>query len=184
MKKKVMKQVIKRQREQIENLTKALAQMTTIARRRNATPMFGESIKKAVMGNDDVMPLKFHPIAPAPDHSDILGGAAKLHVTITKDRSNENVLKDIDDSSMYPSRMKSFDLKPNKAMQDVFIPIKGTKTSSSATSQQPDSFVKKIYPKMSNTPSGDYGKDNTLLRLEDVDYVHMKNWADLLVYMQ
>lgn len=184
MKKKVMKQVIKRQREQIENLTKILARMTMIARGRSAAPMFAESIKKANMGNDDVKSFEFRPIAPAPDHPDILDGAAKLHVTITKDRNKETVSKDIDDSSMHPSRMKSFDLKPNEAMRDFFIPVKGTKASSSTTSPQPDSFVKKIYPKMSNAPSRDYDKGNTLLRPEDVDYVHMENWADLLVYMQ
>lgn len=184
MKKKVMKQVIKRQREQIENLTKALAAMTTIARRRNAAPMFPESIKEAAMGNDNVGPLIFHPVAPVPDHSDILGGATELHTTMTKSRSKRDVLKDTDDSSMYPSRMRSFDLKPSKAMQDFFIPVKGTKTSSSNTPQQPDSFVKKIYPKMINTPSGDHDKDNALLRLEDDDYVYMEDWSDLLADMQ
>lgn len=184
MKKKVMKQVIKRQREQIENLTKALAAMTTIARGRNAAPMFPESIKEAAMGNDDVGPLIFHPVAPVPDHSDILGGATELHATMTKSRSKRDALKDTDDSSMYPSRMRSFDLDPSKAMQDFFIPVKGTKTSSNATPQQPDSFVKKIYPKMSNTPSGDHDKDNALLRLEDDDYVYMEDWSDLLADMQ
>ena len=124
MKKKVMKQVIKRQREQIENLTKILARMTMIARERSAAPMFAESIRKANMGNDDVKSFEFRPIAPAPDHSDILGGAAKPHVTITKDRNKETVSKDIDDSSMHPSRMKSFDLKPNEAMRDFFIQSK------------------------------------------------------------
>lgn len=187
MKKKVMKQVIKRQREQIENLTKALAAMTTIARRRDVVSELAGSIRKANMKNDDYdgsRPFRLHPIAPAPDHSNVLNGAANLHVTITKNRSKETVLKDTDDSSMYPSRMKSFDLKPSKAMQDVFIPIKPVKAHSDVTSPQPDSFVKKIYPKMGNTPSGDYDKNNTLLRPEDVDYVCMKNWADLLVYMR
>lgn len=187
MKKKVMKQVIKRQREQIENLTKVLAAMTTIARRRDVVSELAGSIRKANTENDDYdgsKRFKFHPIAPVPDHSNILGGATELHATMTKSRSKETVLKDIDNSSMYPSRMKSFDLKPNKAMQDVFIPVEGTKTSSSVTPPQPDSFVKKMYPKMSNTPSGDYDKNNTLLRPEDVDYVYMENWADLLVYMQ
>lgn len=183
MKKKVMKQVIKRQREQIENLTKILARMTMIARERSAAPMFAESIRKAAMGEDSAKSFKLHPIVPAPDHSNILGGAAKRYAEAKAGRK-ETVLKDIDDSSMYPSRMKSFDLKPNKAMQDVFIPVKGTKASSSATPQQPDSFVKKIYPKISNTPSGDHDKDNALLRLEDDDYVYMEDWSDLLADMQ
>lgn len=187
MKKKVMKQVIKRQREQIENLTKILARMTMIARERNTPSEFAKSVKTADMGiggRNGTRAFDLHPIAPAPDHSNILGGAAKLHVTITKDRSKEPVLKDIDDSSMYPSRMKSFDLKPNKAMQDVFIPVKGAKTSSNVTPPQPDSFVKKIYPKMSNAPSGDYDKDNALRHLEDDDYVYRESWADLLEDMQ
>lgn len=187
MKKKVMKQVIKRQREQIENLTKALAAMTTIARRRDVVSELAGSIRKANTENDDYdgsKRFKFHPIAPVPDHSNVLGGAANLHVTTTKDRSKETVLKDTDDSSMYPSRMRSFDLNPSKAMQDVFIPIEPVKAHSDVTSPQPASFVKKIYPKMSNAPSGDYDKDNALLRLEDDDYVYMENWADLLADMQ
>ena len=188
MKKKVMKQVIKRQREQIENLTKALAAMTTIARGRNTPSEFAKSVKTADMGiggRNGAKAFDFQPIAPVPDHSTILGGASKLHVTITKDRSNENVLKDIDDPSMYPSRMKSFDLKPSERARNVVNSFKITETFSGVTTPpQPDSFVKKIYPKMSNTPSGDHDKDNALLRLEDDDYVYMEDWSDLLADMQ
>ena len=84
---------------------------------------------------------------------------------------------------MYPSRMKSFNMKPSKEVQTFFNAFKDVITPSNGTSQ-PDSFVKKIYPKMSSAPSGDYDKDNALLRLEDDDYVYMESWTDLLADMQ
>lgn len=226
MKKKVMKQIIRRQREQIENLTKALALMSELNKKRNVldiparvvpyvngtrldpilnkrttSPGLANSIRETEKENQEFVDIpisvygdpSFYPdgmktfssraVKADAKHGDTLGGAAKLYAE-TKTERKEAVVKDIDESSMYPSRMKSFNMKPSKEAQTFFNAFEDIMTPSSGTSQQPDSFVKKIYPKMSSAPSGDYDKDNALLRLEDDDYVYMESWTDLLADMQ
>ncbi len=226
MKKKVMKQIIKRQRETIENLTKALASMSELNKKRNALdiparvvpyvngtrldsipnkritpPGLANSIREAEKENREFVNIpnsvygdpSFYPdgmktfssrtVKTDSKPDDTLGGAANLYAETNAGRKRA-VIKDIDESSMYPSRMKSFDVKPSNKAQAFFSAYKDMVALSSTTPPQPASFVKKIYPKMSNAPSGDYDKDNALLRLEDDDYVYMESWADLLADMQ
>lgn len=218
MKKKVMKQVIKRQREQIENLTKALASMSELNKKRNVLdiparvvpyvngtrldqipnkritpPGLANSIREAEKENqefvdipnnvygdssfypDGMKTFSFRTVKTDSKLDNTLGGAADLYVE-TKAERKKAVVKNTDDSSMK--------MRQSKEAQAFFNAFKDVTTPSSTTPPQPASFVKKIYPKMSNAPSGDYDKDNALLRLEDDDYVYMENWADLLADMQ
>lgn len=176
MKKKVMKQIIKRQREQIENLTKALAAMSMLNKKSNtmnipigAVPYINGTRLDPRLNNKRLTPP---------------GLVGSIKEAEKENGQYQEIPRDIDESSMYPSRMRTFELKPSKETQNLFKNDAKTFSFRTINSSEPDGFVKKIYPKMSNDPSGDRDKDNAITRLEDDDFVYMENWNDLLADLQ
>lgn len=225
MRKKVMKQVIKRQRVQIENLTKALAAMSTLNKKSSTTeipvrtvpyingtrldprlntrltpPGLADSIKEAEKENrefvevpasvygdpslypDEMKTFGFRTVKADSKHDDVLDGAARMYVEAKAERKGA-ILKDIDDTSMYPSRMKSFDMKPSKESQDFFKKLTSAKKETSSSKAQTDettSVVKSIYPKINEDRDGDYHRDLAKDCLDNDDYVYRCDWRDLL----
>ena len=219
MKKKVMKRVIKRQREQIENLTKALAAMSTLNKKSSAVdipvrtipyingtrldprlnkrltpPGLADSIKEAEKENrefvdipnsvygdpsfypDGMKTFSFRTVKADSKHDDVLDGTAKMYVD-TKAERKDAIVKDIDETSMYPSRMKSFDIAPSKGTQDFF------KKLTSAKKKEGDdtpSTIKSICPDMKSPKSGGETFIDARRRLDDDTYVYEADWKELL----